>query len=100
MDVTRTTEGDAMIMKIDGDLSVYEVESLRQELLAGLEASSACRLDLSAVTQCDTAAVQVLLAAQRSAAGAGKTVTVGAMGTAVRTVFDDLGLGADQPLRQ
>jgi len=54
-------------LKISGDISVYEVRELRDELIAHLKAHSELTLDLSEVTDCDTAGVQLLYSARITA---------------------------------
>lgn len=48
--------------------TINEAAQLRERLIACIDASGgACRLDMSAVSACDSAGVQLLLAARRSA---------------------------------
>lgn len=52
---------------IEGEMSVYRAAELKQVLLEQLEVSPQLELDLSAVSEIDTAGLQLLLLARREA---------------------------------
>lgn len=52
---------------IEGEMSVYRAAELKQQLLEQLEMSPQLELDLSAVSEIDTAGLQLLLLARREA---------------------------------
>lgn len=61
-------ENDGRIrLRIQGALSIYEVVDLRDALLSCLENDSALEVDLEDVSECDTAGLQLLVAAHRTA---------------------------------
>jgi len=64
--VREDTEG-TIRLKVEGSLSIYEVVALRKEFLACLESESAFEIDLSNVSNCDTAGLQILIAARKTA---------------------------------
>ena len=64
--VREDTQGNTRL-KIRGALSIYEAAELRQELLARLEDNTDLELDLEGVTECDTAGLQLLWAARKTA---------------------------------
>lgn len=81
------------LFKIEGALSVYEVGSLRDELLGYLIENDGVELDLSDVNECDVAGIQFILSAQRTFDIAGKKLTLCGVSqavkeTAVRTGID------------
>ncbi len=55
------------ILKVEGALSIYEASALREALLACLENDAGLELDLGSVTECDTAGLQLLYAARKTA---------------------------------
>jgi anti-sigma B factor antagonist len=55
---------------LPAELTIYRVAELRQELLAALARGVHC-YDLSAVTECDSAGLQLLLSLRRSVQAAG-----------------------------
>jgi anti-anti-sigma factor len=56
-----------------GELTIYQAAALKQQLAAALEQShmdlEPIRIDLSGVTECDGAGLQLLLASAKSVAG-------------------------------
>jgi len=74
-------------LRLEGELSIYRAEEIRQALLAALAADGDVGIDLTDVSEVDTAGVQLLLAARASAATAGKTLRVTAMSPAVEEVL-------------
>lgn len=55
------------LLRLEGELSIYRAGELKQALLAPLEPSTALEVDLSAVAELDTAGVQLLMLAKKSA---------------------------------
>jgi anti-sigma B factor antagonist len=72
--------------------TIHEAARLREQLLAHLEAGSSC-LDLSGVSACDSAGVQLLLAARRSAQQRGQTLELLQPSDAVLESLRRYGLG-------
>ena len=73
---------------IDGELSIYRATELRQVLLdwsAQCEAEAV--LDLSGVTEMDSAGLQLLLALERTLAQQGQTLQLAALSPAVAEVL-------------
>lgn len=54
-------------MSIEGDLTIHHAVEHKQRLLSALVGEAGLRLDLSAVSELDTAGLQVLLLVQREA---------------------------------
>jgi anti-anti-sigma regulatory factor len=79
--------------KIEGVLSVYEVGSLRDELLGYLIENDGLELDLSKVSECDAAGIQFLISAQKTFDVAGKKLTLREVSGAVKETA--IGTGID-----
>jgi anti-anti-sigma factor len=82
-------------LRVTGALDVYEAETVRGALLEALAAGSAVALDLGQVEACDTAGAQVLWAARRSAAQAGKAIRFEGPSGSILACWAALGLPAD-----
>lgn len=84
-------------LPLDGELTIFraaEVAALLQAAIAGLGADgdAELELDLAAVTALDSAGVQLLLAAKKSAQAKGGALRVTGHSAAVLEVFDRLNL--------
>ena len=84
----------AATLHIDGELSIYRAVELKQALLAPLTNGATLDVDLSGVTEFDTAGLQLLMLAMRSAQAAGCEMQLLAPSDAVRDVLDLLDLNA------
>ncbi len=58
---------DRTIFILDGDITIYDAVSLRNTLLEALDTSPAIELNLADVTDCDITALQILVAAGKTA---------------------------------
>lgn len=76
-------------LDIDGELTIAVAAEQQGRLRAFLRqcAAATAELDLSGVTELDTAGLQILLAARREAAHQGTALTFHAPSPAVRDVF-------------
>lgn len=83
---------DAAPLAIAGEMTIYRAAELKPLLLDAVRTHPAPALDLSAVTEFDSAGLQLLLMARREAARLGKRLAVPAAGAAVRDVLALLGL--------
>ena len=75
-----------------GDLDLYNVETAREALLNHLSDKRGLELDLSGVETCDTAGLQVLVAAQRSAVASRKAFLIQSPSPAIEKCGERLGL--------
>lgn len=58
---------NTFLLRLEGELSIYRATELKQALLAPLAQSTTLEVDLSAVTELDSAGVQLLMLAKKSA---------------------------------
>ncbi|MBG6079016.1 STAS domain-containing protein [Rubrivivax gelatinosus] len=79
---------------IEGELTIYRAAELRQALLAALGdgAGGDFEIDLAAVTEFDSAGVQLLIAAKKSAAARGRVLRLVGHAPSVRDAFAVLDL--------
>ena len=83
--------------RIDGELTIYraaELASAMKAALADVPGGGAFELDLSDVTEMDSAGVQLLLSARRSTQESGRTLRVAGSSPAVAEVFQTLQLAS------
>lgn len=80
---------------LDGELTIYRAAELRQTLLGVLEGQpDGLDIDLAAVTEIDSAGVQLLMAAKRAAQAAGHPLSLSNHSEAVVDVLELLNLAA------
>ena len=92
-----SSAGSAFSMGIEGELTIYRAAELRASLLtalAGLTGVDDLELNLAAVTEMDSAGVQLLMAAKQSARAAGRELRLVGHSPAVLEVFETLDLAA------
>lgn len=97
MNAETMRDGPTRALRIDGEMTIYRALELKELLRAALDGASSLELDLSGVTELDTAGLQLLMAAQQSA-----PLSIGARSEAVAEVFSTFQLGSrfDQGMRQ
>jgi anti-anti-sigma factor len=81
--------------RIDGEFTIYRAAELAAALMSALAAlpeEATFEVDLSGVTEMDSAGVQLLLAARKSVRDGGRRLRLGADSPAVREVFQTLQL--------
>ncbi|HET7865231.1 MAG TPA: STAS domain-containing protein [Burkholderiaceae bacterium] len=87
-------------LRLDGDLNIQAAASTRETLRAALAQSRGdLVLDLSLVQGCDSAGVQLLLAARRTLAARGRALRLAEPAPAVVEALTTLGLQALLPAR-
>lgn len=91
---TGTGTGDSRTLRIEGELTIYRAEELKQVLLGTTADSAPLELDLSAVTEIDTAGVQLLMLAKKTALAQQRELRLVAHSPAVTDVFELLNLAA------
>jgi len=68
------SEITSCLLPLKGELTIGKADAARDQLLAALERAQHVMVDLSGVAEFDSAGLQILLAAKKSAAGSGKTL--------------------------
>ncbi len=69
MGVEIKNNGSRFVAKVEGQMNIYSATSLKDELVQALKSSDELCLDLSGVTEIDTAGVQILLLIKKEAQG-------------------------------
>jgi anti-sigma B factor antagonist len=75
-------------IRFEGPLTIYGAQELKAHLLAAVQDNQDLRLDLSNVTELDTAGLQMLYLAKREATRLNRTLRIVGHSAAVREVFD------------
>lgn len=86
---------EANVLCLAGSLDIYAAETVRAELRDRLADKPELVLDLAGIEHCDTAGLQLLLAAQRTAREAGKSFEVNGASNAILEVMQQLGLARE-----
>lgn len=92
--MSASDEAVASTLRVEGEMTIYRAAELKPELLAALDASVTLRLDLSGVTELDTAGVQILMMLKAHARANERTLELVAHSPAVLEVFELLNLAA------
>lgn len=92
----RVPAGEAVILRLDGAMTVYEAQGLRAEMEACLQECTGLTLDLAGVETWDTAGLQLLWSAARTARETGKTFRVEGVSEPLRALAVRLGLDPEQ----
>ena len=88
MHVDKHVEGRHTRLSLAGELTIYDALALQQVLLASLAESDSLELDLTAVTELDTAGFQLLFSSGRASRAAHKRFAICAHSDATREVFE------------
>jgi phospholipid transport system transporter-binding protein len=81
----------APALVLTGELTIGEAAAQHEKLRDALAAGQ-CRLDLAGIEACDSAGVQLLLAARRSAQAQGLVLSIDAPSAAVQESLQRYGL--------
>ena len=87
---SNTTSGTPW--RIESDLTVYTVETLRPQMLEHLGQPGNVILDLGAVSACDCVGLQLLCATRKSAQTLGKALQTIQLSPAILKAAEDIGL--------
>lgn len=83
------------MLTLEGELSIHEAALQRDRLLAWLDRGADGGLDLTAVTECDSAGVQLLVALRKTLEARGQHLQLHAPPACVRAALRDWGLDLD-----
>ena len=92
MKITTRRTDDGSTIKIEGDLVIAGVAEAKPEIVAALAGARDIRLDLSAINDCDTAGVQLLLMARASARLQGKRLATVARSASFVEAVERIGI--------
>jgi anti-anti-sigma factor len=81
-------------VRLDGELSIYRAAELKPVLLEALAAGGALHLELSEVSELDSAGLQLLMLLKRTAQQRGQQLRLSGHSPAVLEVVELLDLGA------
>lgn len=95
MTETKRSKEEQGTIKLGGTISIYEVAGIHKKLLRSLEENPTVRLDLAGVSSCDTAGIQLLLAAGKTGEEQGKRVILSNSPEAVREAARRIGVEPD-----
>ena len=85
---TQTTTEGAVHLILDGAMTIYNAAEVKAQIMNGLQTAGIVELDLSHVSEMDTAGFQLLVLAKRESGRAGQTFRIVAHSPAVREVID------------
>lgn len=69
--MTAERQDAGVLLRLQGEMNIYRAAELKQELLAPIARDASVEIDLSGVTDLDTAGLQVLMLAKKTAQSAG-----------------------------
>ena len=75
-------------LAIDEDMTIYQAQAQKDQLLAALAETERLELDLSGVAEMDTAGLQLLILVTREATQHGKELTISGHSPTVQQILD------------
>lgn len=81
--------------QVNGEMTIYTAAECRKQLLQCLQSCREAEIDLSGVSDIDSAGVQLLIQAKREGAAHGKAVRLVAHSPAVQEIIDLFRLAGD-----
>jgi len=90
----KSTGGEPRRLVFDSDLTIYNALEHKRVLLDALAGVEAVELDLTRVSEIDSAGLQVLLLAKRESLAAGKEMRIVAHSQAVQELLDFLNVAS------
>lgn len=91
--VQALTDGASRLM-IDGGMSIYNAQEVKEQLLAAVRTAQTLELDLSSVNDMDTAGFQLLVLAKRECQRLDRVLRITAHSDTVREFIDFYNMGA------
>lgn len=92
MTTAKKNDPEPSVLFIEGEMNIYRAEELKQTLLASVEKAPVLEVNLAAVTELDTAGVQLLMQARESAQTRKSELRLVAHSPAVVEVFELINL--------
>lgn len=91
--MTTTDSAQATVtLRLAGELTIYRAAELKDALLAPLASGVTLEIDLAGVTELDTAGLQLLMLAKKTAQAQGAALRLLGHSAAVVDVFELLGM--------
>lgn len=87
MPILAEASGAAVRLRVSGDMTIYQAAELKDELLQAVAGHPEVELDLSEVSDLDTAGFQLLVLAKREAAKAGAALHLAGRSDPVQEVL-------------
>ena len=81
-------------LALEGELTIYRAADLKVEVLEALRKAATLEIDLSGVSELDTAGLQVLMLAKQTAQTEQRTLRLVQHSPAVLEIFEMLDMGA------
>ncbi|MDO8775434.1 MAG: STAS domain-containing protein [Burkholderiaceae bacterium] len=81
-------EGGLCRIAVEGEMTIYAAQALKDELLAPLAQCETVELDLSGVSEIDSAGLQLLIMAKAEAQERGKVLSITGHSQAVLEILD------------
>jgi anti-anti-sigma factor len=94
MTATQHCNGAPLVVYIEGEMTIYRAAELKQTLLTPIAEGAVLEFDLSRVTELDSAGVQLLMLAKRTAQAKQSELRLVAHSPAVLDVMGLLNLGS------
>jgi anti-anti-sigma factor len=85
---TQTTTEGALHLILDGQMTIYNATEIKAQILDGVRTATILELDLSHVSEMDTAGFQLLVMAKRESQRLEHTLRIVAHSPVVREVID------------
>ena len=88
MTISIATSNGVSHARVSGEMTIYHAAEMKGELLTCFESCAELEIDLSEVSEIDTAGFQLLLLAKRAATSAGKPLRLVAHSPAILEVLE------------
>jgi len=79
-------------LKLEGNLTIYEVGALRENLLSALKDVNHLEIDMVEISECDTSGLQVLCSAKKTADKEGKRILLEGISKAIEDAMIKTGI--------
>jgi len=94
MTITKTQNGDTVILHVDGRIDTNTSPQLQKEVLNALQTAKVLQLDLEKVLYLSSAGLRVLLVGQKTAASKKGTMELLHVTPTVKAILDSVGFSA------
>lgn len=93
MEIRTQISGSTAEVAVTGEMNIYNALELKSALMKSIDDSEAVDLDLSGVSEFDSAGLQILLLARRESERNGKTFNLASKSAPVESVIGLFNLG-------